>query len=184
MRTLITLSALALVLVAVFALAEEEAELKKSDVPEAVLMAFAKAQPNAVITEYTREVIDGQTRYEIETRVGKIEKDYVYMPDGTLLQIDEDMSVKSLPQVVVQSITSAYPNCELEEADKITRGSTLEYEVVIEIEDGSHEVEYALLVSADGRILSATELVEADDDEDEEDNDDGEDEENDEEDDD
>jgi len=175
MRTLITLSALALVLVAGFALAEEEAELKKSDVPEAVLKAFATVQPNAVITEYTREVVDGQTRYEIETRIGKIEKDYVYLPDGTLLQIEEDMSVKSLPEVVIQSITNAYPNCEFEEADKITKGSTLEYEVMIEVEDGSQESEYALLVSANGKILTTTELDEEDD---EDEDDDGEDDEN------
>jgi len=135
-----------------------EKELKRSDIPEAVIKAFEAANPNIPVTEFNRETMDGQTVYEIETRVGKFEKDFIYSENGTLLQIEEDISSKSLPEVIVNSIRSSYPNCEFEKADRITKGSEFVYEVMIEIEEGSSETMYMLTVSADGGILTSTEI--------------------------
>lgn len=168
MRHLLTPITIAVLLSVAFAVAEEDTAMRKSDMPQAVLKAFEASYPQTVATEYSKEVVNGQTRYEIETRVGKLEKDFVYLQDGTLLQIEEDMSVKSLPTAIVESVKAAYPDGEIDEADKITRGSTIEFEITIEF----GEMEYELLVSSDGEVLSSEEI----DDDDEEEEDDGEDE--------
>jgi len=159
MKRLLTFTVVAIFLTAAFAVAEDDTAMKKSDLPQAVLKAFEKSYPQAEATEYGKKIVNGQTRYEIETKVGEVEKDFVYLPDGTLLQIEEDMPVKSLPEVIVKSVKKAYPEGEIDEADKITRGDKIEYEIVVEVD----EIDYELLISSDGKILSSVQVGEDED---------------------
>ncbi len=160
MKHSVTLAVIAILLSAALAFAEDDAAMKKSDLPEAVLKAFEASNPDALATEYGKKDVNGQIRYEIETKVGDLEKDFVYLPDGTLLQVDEDVPVELLPDAIVESVKKAYPEGEIDEADKITRGDTIDYELIVEV----GETDYELLVSADGKIISS---VQAGEDEDE-----------------
>ncbi len=159
MRQIFTLGFLALLLAFAWVAVADDGGIKKSDVPEAVLKAFETSYPKAVATEYSKKTADGQTRYEIETRVGELEKDFVYLTDGTLFQIDEDMTVKSLPAAVVEAVKKAYPDGEIDEADKITKGANIEFEVMVEVGD----TDYELLFSPDGKILTSASVDEDDD---------------------
>ena len=146
---------------AALALAEDVKVVVKPDLPEAVLNAFRTSFPDVKASGYDREIVNGQTRYEIETKVGQFEKDYVYLEDGTLLQIEQEVAVDSLPKVVIDAVKKAHPGCEVEEAETITRGSITEYEVVIEVD----EREYELLVSSEGKILASDQMAEDEDEE-------------------
>ena len=42
-----------------------------------------------------------------------------YSADGTLLQKEEEIDVKALPNPVVQAIMKAYPKAIIEEAEKV-----------------------------------------------------------------
>ncbi|UCC43372.1 MAG: PepSY-like domain-containing protein [Candidatus Zixiibacteriota bacterium] len=159
--------------------AEEEEAAKKVDVPAKVMEAFKASFPDVVISSVDSEVKDGKTLYEIETVQDSAEVDYVYAEDGTLIQIEEEISVESLPEIVVTAIKAAHEGCEIDEAEKITRGETVEYEVAVEV----GEDEFELLVASDGTILQPDE-AEADDDADEEHEGDDDDEDDDDEDDD
>jgi hypothetical protein len=159
MVRLVTAVLVVLVLFTAIAIGEDDPKTVKSDVPQAVLRAFEKANPGVVGTDYSKEVVNGQTRYEIETRVSDLEKDFVYLPDGTLLQIVEDMQLKALPDVIAQSVKKAYPKAEIDEVDKIVRGETVEYEIILEIGETDHE----LSVASDGRILSSVAIEEDED---------------------
>jgi hypothetical protein len=143
----------ALLLTLTFTVVTHGREVKKSDVPEAVLEAFQAAHPKAVPAEYGRETVNGQTRFEIEIRIGERDKDFVYLPDGILLQTEEEIPVDSLPQAIVDAIKKAHRDGEIEEADRITRSELTEYEVSVEVGD----VEYELLLSSDGKIMSSKE---------------------------
>jgi len=153
---------------AAFLFADEANEVSKVEVPGAVMSAFQKSYPDAKVSGYDKEVVDGKTYFEIETMTDKLEKTYVYLDDATLLQIEEEILAKSLPEIVLASINKAHPNCEIDEADKITRGTTVEYELVVEV--GDKEME--LLVAVDGQILTSAQ-VEDEDDDSEEDGDEG-----------
>jgi hypothetical protein len=143
-------------LLAVVASAGEAEAVEKENLPEAVLKAFQKAYPNVQIAGYDTETEKGQTHYEIETKADQFEKDYIYLEDGTLVQIEEGMPVKSLPQSVMGALKKAHPGGEVEEAEKITRGTTIEYEIVVEVDDG----EFEMLVSSDGQVLASGEMEE------------------------
>ena len=60
-------------------------ELKKGQVPQPVLDAFAKARPNAKVKEFEKETKDGKIVFVIEFKENGIESEYVFSPDGTLL---------------------------------------------------------------------------------------------------
>ena len=168
MRILIAVVAV-LTLPAIPVLAQEEQPIGKQDIPAAVLKAFHESYPGIEITGYDREVDEGRTLYEIETRAGDFDRDYVYLEDGALFQVEEGVPVNSLPKAVVDAVMKAHPGCEIDEAEKITRGETVEYEVVAEV----GEKEFELLMSSDGTLLASEQI---DEDEDEGHDDDDEDE--------
>jgi hypothetical protein len=159
MKSMIAFVAFATFLVSGFAVAGDESGLKKSDVPEAVLKAFQISNPKAVANEFSMKTADGETVYEIETKTGELEKDFVYSEDGTLLQTDEDITTESLPDVIVESVKKAYPEGKIDEADKITKGSAIEFEVAVEV----GETDYELMVASDGKIISSTAIGEDED---------------------
>ena len=172
MRSMFKLNLLVLAFLLLFAMqvmASDDAEVKETDVPKAVLNVFKTAHPQTEIAGFDKEVVYGKTLYEVETVQGKVEKDFIYSEDGTLVKTDEEISVEALPESVIRTVKSTYPDCEFDEAEKITRGSTIEYEIVIEVGEDN---EFELLVSSDGQILSSDQMDEDEDDGEDDDDDD------------
>lgn len=158
MKHILWFALAALLLSAGVVAAEDEAPMKKCDVPEAVCKAFEKAYPNVEVVSYDKDIEGEQTQYEIKTKVGEFEKDYVYLEDGALLQIEEGIPIEALPELIVESVMKAHPDGEIDEAEKITRGSAVEYEVVVEV----GEAEYEMLLASDGKIVSSETLDDED----------------------
>ncbi len=137
--------------------------------PAAVATAFAQANPNLEMVEFEREEMDGKVVYEIETRTGEFEKDFIYLEDGTLLQIEEGIAVESLPEPVLAAVMAAHPGAEVDEAEMITTGDVVGYQVDVEV---AEDQEFELLVSPDGQILSSEQIADGDDDDGDDDDDD------------
>ncbi len=137
--------------------------------PAAVAAAFEQANPTLEIVEFEREELDGNVVYEIETRTGEFEKDFVYLEDGTLLQIEEEIAVESLPEPVLAAVMAAHPGAEVDEAEMITTGDVVGYQVDVEV---AEDQKFELLVSPDGQILSSEQIADNDDDDDDDDGDD------------
>jgi len=113
---------------AAYAQEDRESQITKKDVPAPVLAAFAKAYPKAVVKGYSREVEDGQTKYEVECVEGKTHRDVTYTPDGKLLLVEESIDMKDVPEVVRQALAKKYPNVKIELAEKVMDGKTVAYE--------------------------------------------------------
>jgi uncharacterized membrane protein YkoI len=129
-----------------------EKELKKDQVPKAVISAFEKAFPNAKGLEFEEELFEGKTTaYEVEYKKDGKEYDFLYSAEGVLLQKEEDIDVKTLPDPVVQAILKAHPKAKIKEAEKLMKpdGTLTGYEV--EIKAAGKELELELDMS--GNIL-------------------------------
>jgi hypothetical protein len=155
--------------------AEESATIEKKDVPEKVLASFNKAYPNAEIAAVEKEEMNGAAYYEIAIKGDKAERDIIYLEDGTLYSIEEAIQVADLPGTVTDALTKAYPKGQIDEADRITRGSETEFEVLVEVTEGDAETEYEIIVASNGSITDRAQLQ--DDEEDDEDDEEDEDEE-------
>jgi len=128
-----------------------EKEVSKDQVPKAVLEAFEKAYPNAKDVEFEQGMIEGKAVFEVEYKENDREFEVLYDSDGVILQKEESIDVKALPEPVVQSISKAYPNATIEEAEKIMKpdGTVTSYEVEIKSEGKKLE----LVVDSYGKIL-------------------------------
>ena len=112
-----------------------EKELSKNQVPKAVIDAFEKAHPDAKEVKYEEEIFAGKTAYEVEYKKNGKELEFSYGADGTLLQKEEEIDVKALPNPVVQAVLKAHPKATLEKAEKVMKpdGTIMGYEVDIKV---------------------------------------------------
>jgi hypothetical protein len=109
----------------------QEKKITKKDVPAAVLTAFEKAYPKAVIRGYAKETEGGKTYFEIESKNGGSSLDVLYLPDGTLTEVEEGLTASDLPDPVKAAINGKYPKARTTKVEKTTRGSEVTYEVKI-----------------------------------------------------
>lgn len=146
-RTITTLvAAIALPLLGGMATAQT---LTKEQLPKAVVAAFGKAYPSATLNASSREKRGGKTCYELETMDGSQARDIIYAADGSVIEIEEGIAPASLPSVVSQALNKRFPNIPVEKAEKLIRGSVIEYEAILSIGNQKKEV----ILSEQGVIL-------------------------------
>src|SRR6266446_2059841 len=109
----------------------QETKIAAKNVPAEVIAAFKATYPNATIRGYSREKENGKTYYEIESRDGRVSRDVLYNPDGTVAEIEETVDVKDLPAEVRQTIHTHYPKGVITKAEKTVAGNKVSYEVRI-----------------------------------------------------
>jgi hypothetical protein len=146
--------------------AKEEKKFDKKDLPTAVTTAFQKAYPKAKIKGAGQEMKDSTLYYEIESIDGKAERSFLYLPDGTVFETEEGIEASMLPASVKATISTDYPQGKIRKAEKITRGTTTEFE--IKVVTGKEKTEVVL--DSAGKVIK-TEKAGAKDEKDEEDED-------------
>ncbi|MGJ0492007.1 PepSY-like domain-containing protein [Methylobacter sp.] len=152
MKTQYLMTAALGVLLAVFGQVNAgEDDLSKDQVPKAVIAAFEKAYPNAKGAKFEEETFEGKAAYEVEYKENDKEYDLLYSADGTLLQKQEEIGLKSLPEPVAQAIKKDYPQAEIKEVEKMMKpdSTVTGYEVEIETDDKKIELE----LDVSGKIL-------------------------------
>ena len=128
-----------------------EKELSKNQVPKAVINAFEKAYPNAKGLEFEEETFEGKAAYEVEYKENGKEYELLYSADGALLQKEEEIDSKSLPEPVAQAIKKAYPKADIKEVEKLMKPDSTVTGYEVEIKLAGKEIELELDVS--GNIL-------------------------------
>lgn len=128
-----------------------EEDVSKHQVPKAILEAFEKAYPNAQEVEFEKKIVAGKAVYEVEYTENGREYEILYDSDGVILQMEETLDVKALPEPIVQAISKAYPKATIEDAEKVMKpdGTVIIYEVEIKAEGKKLELE----LDANGKIL-------------------------------
>jgi ABC-type glycerol-3-phosphate transport system substrate-binding protein len=119
----------------------QEKKITKKDVPVAVVSAFEKAYPDAKVKGYSTETEDGKTTFEIESLQGKLALDVAYLPDGTPVEIEEEVAAGSLPAVVKAAVKSNFSNGKIAKAEKKTVGTVVTYEMRVKTSKKTAEVE-------------------------------------------
>jgi len=119
--------------------------------PKAVIAAFEKAFPNAKELEFEEELFEGKTAYEVEYKRDGKEYEFLYSPEGVLLQKEEEVDVKTLPDPVIQAILKAHPKAKIKEAEKLMKpdGTVTGYEVEIKVAGKELELE----LDVNGKIM-------------------------------
>lgn len=127
----------------------QETEIARKDVPPAVLAAFDKVYPTAKVLEWEKEIHNGKLYYEAETVEGKLPRNVLYIPDGTIAQIEEKIAANEVPTTVANAVKRRYPKASIRSAHKITHGISVEY--ALALKGGNQK---RVVMHADGTIAS------------------------------
>ena len=119
--------------------------------PKVILDAFKKAYPKAVIKGVAEEKESGKTTWEVESTDSGMARDLVYNPDGTVVDIEEEVAAASLPPAVTAALKAKYPKATITKAEKLITGKTFVYELTIA---GAGKVT-SIELTADGKPVPA-----------------------------
>jgi hypothetical protein len=118
--------------------------------PAPILAAFKQSYPNAIIQNAARETEDGKTVWEVESLDNNMARDLVYNPDGTVVEVEEEVAAASVPPFVADAVKAKYPKATVTRAEKKTAGKVVTYEFTLK---GAKES--SVEMTPDGKIVPA-----------------------------
>jgi hypothetical protein len=124
-------------------------------VPKAVTDAIKGRFPDAEITSVEKETEDGAVVYDVELKHKGVKHEMDIKEDGTILEIENEIPAKNLPEAVAKALEAKYPKSTIKEAMEVNKVKGKDekldhYEVTLETaEKKSIEV----TVSLDGKEI-------------------------------
>lgn len=145
-----TLGAAFLLLAALPARAQEQ-RVTAADLPAAVRAAADAQSKGATVRGYSRETENGRVQYEVELMVAGCSRDVTIGVDGTVLEIEQQLDLDSLPAAVLAALRKKAGTGRITRVESLTKGGTLvAYEAAILNAGRRSEVQ----VGPDGTVLT------------------------------
>jgi hypothetical protein len=151
MSRAIRVAAAATVLVCVFAIAQDrEKKIQRSDLPPAVEKTVVEQSEGATIRGFSQEKENGQTYYEAELMVNGHTNDVLVDANGSVVEVEEQVSTESLPATVRQGLQDKAGKGKLVKVETLTKKDKLvAYEAKVLTNGKTSEVQ----VGPDGKPL-------------------------------
>ena len=130
---------------------EKEKKLKRTDLPAAVQKAADQERHGATIRGYSSETEDGQLVYEVEMRVHGHGRDVLIGADGSVLEIEEEVALDSVPAAVKAGLVQLAGSGKITKVESLTkRGALVAYEAQVRTGAKRSEIQ----VGPDGKALA------------------------------
>jgi hypothetical protein len=128
----------------------QEKKIKRSDLPPAVEKTVAAQSEGATIKGFSTEKEKGQTLYEVELLVNGHSKDISMAPDGSIVEIEEQVALDSLSADVKAGLQTKAGKGKILKVESLTKKGTLvAYEAKVDTNGKKSEVQ----VGPDGKPL-------------------------------
>lgn len=128
-----------------------EKRIRKADLPAPVQQAAEKETKGATVRGYSTEVEDGQREYEVETTVNGHSRDITFAPDGTLLELEEQVDLNDLPASVRDGLKAKANSGTITKVESISKqGKIVAYEAKVVKGNKRSEIQ----VDPDGKPLT------------------------------
>ncbi len=132
-------------------LAAREKHLKRSELPAAVQKTADEQSKGATVRGYASEIENGQLEYEVETTIHGHTRDVSIAPDGSILEIEEQVALNALPDAVRDALRNKAGRGTITKVESITKKGTLvAYEAQVRTGRKHSEVQ----VGPDGKSLA------------------------------
>ena len=122
-------------------------QLKLEDLPAPVQNTVKAQTKNATLAGLSKEKEGGKTVYEVETRVNGKGRDLMVAADGTILSVEEETAIESIPAPAREAILKRAAGGKIKIVETVTKGSEVSYEATVAGKNGKNR-EFA--VNADG----------------------------------
>lgn len=132
----------------------QEKKLKKSDLPAAVQKTADEQSKGATVRGYSKETEDGKLEYEVQLTVNGHGKDITMDPQGNVMEIEEEVDMKSLPAEVRAGLEKQAGKATIGKVESLTKhGSLVAYEAQVRYGKKRSEIQ----VGPDGKPLTRKE---------------------------
>jgi uncharacterized membrane protein YkoI len=118
----------AAVVVAAFSMtlvASAEKKIERSALPPAVEKTVQEQSKGATIKGFSSETENGVFEYEAEMVVNGHTKDIAIAKDGTLLEVEEEVAVDTLPAAVKSALMAKVPGAKITKVETLTKKDKL-----------------------------------------------------------
>ena len=131
--------------------AAQEKRLKRSDLPATVQKAADEQTKGATVRGYSSETESGQLEYEVAMSVNGRSRDVSFATDGSILEIEQEVPVDSLPAAVHAALVQKAGAGRIMKVESLTKHGTLvAYEAQVRTGTKRSEVQ----VGPDGQPLA------------------------------
>jgi hypothetical protein len=128
----------------------QEKKIDRSQLPPAVEAAVAAQSQGATVRGFSEEKEKGQTYYEAWLTVGRHSKDVLMDAQGSVVEIEEQVAIESLPAAVRDGLQAKAGSGRLGKVESITKhGKLVAYEARVIRNGKKSEVQ----VGPDGKAL-------------------------------
>jgi uncharacterized membrane protein YkoI len=128
----------------------KERRMTKSELPPAVQKAAEEQTKGATVRGYSTEVENGKREYEVETVLNGRSRDITFSPDGSLLEVEEQVEMSDLPSTVRDGLQAKAGSGKITKIESLTKqGKVVAYEAKVLKAGKRHEVQ----VGPDGKPL-------------------------------
>ena len=110
---------------AVAAVRAQEKKITREQLPPAVQKMVAKESEGATIKGFASEVEHGKQFYEASLSVNGHNKDILFDKDGNVVEVEEEVSIESLPSAVQDGLKKAAGSGTIKVVESITKNGTL-----------------------------------------------------------
>lgn len=128
----------------------QEKKIQRTDLPPAVQKTVAAQSQGATIKGFSTEKENGQTYYEAEMSVSGHTKDVLIDPAGTVVEVEEQVALDSLPAAVKDGLQAKAGKGEILKVESLTKHDKLvAYEAKVQTDGKKSEIQ----VGPDGKPL-------------------------------
>jgi uncharacterized membrane protein YkoI len=135
--------ALVLASFAASSLCGAETKVKFENLPSAVQKTVQAETAHATLVGLTKAVEHGKLNYEIETKVNGRSRDLSVDANGTILSVEEEVSLDSLPAVAKAAIEKKAAQGKVSKVEKVTENGKVTYEAAISVKGKKSETQIA-----------------------------------------
>lgn len=123
-------------------LAAQEQTIKRSALPPAVERTVVAQSKGATIRGFSKEVDRGQTSYEVALSVNGLSKDISMDSSGSVIEIEEQVTLESLPPAVLTGISAQAGTALVSRVERLTKhGRVVAYEAHLTIDGKRTEIQ-------------------------------------------
>ncbi len=131
--------------------AAQERSVKRADLPPAVQKTADAQSAGATVRGYSSETEDGQLEYEVAMTVKGHGRDVTIGPDGSIIEIEEEIALDSLPAPVREGLQQRAGSGKIGKVESLTKhGAIVAYEAHVTTGAKRSEVQ----VGPDGKPLA------------------------------
>jgi len=103
----------------------QEKKIDRSDLPASVVKTMDGETRGSTIKGYSTERENGKKVYEVETVLSGHTRDLQIAEDGTLNEIEEEVSLTSLPDAVQKGLEGKAKGAKITKVESLTKGGRL-----------------------------------------------------------